>query len=51
MAAARIGYLERVRKKLDSVEKLYLEQLMLGADPREGLSAFLQKREPVWKNQ
>ena len=51
VAAARTGYLERVRKKLDSVEKLYLEQLMLGADPKEGLSAFLQKREPVWKNQ
>jgi len=51
VAAARAGLVERIRQKLDWVEKYYLEQLMRGSDPREGLQSFLQKREPVWKNQ
>ncbi|MBF8270119.1 MAG: cyclohexa-1,5-diene-1-carboxyl-CoA hydratase [Gammaproteobacteria bacterium] len=51
VAAARHEYLERVRSKLDWVENFYLQQLMQGEDPREGLRAFLEKRSPVWKNQ
>ena len=50
VAAVRREYLERVRTKLDRVEKLYLHQLMPGEDPKEGLRAFLEKRSPVWKN-
>jgi cyclohexa-1,5-dienecarbonyl-CoA hydratase len=34
-----------------SVEDLYLNVLMKTVDANEGLKAFLEKREPVWKNQ
>ena len=50
VTAARIDYLERIRKQLQGIEKHYLEQLMQGEDPKEGLQAFLAKRKPAWKN-
>lgn len=50
LAAARHDYVERVRVKLRSVEKMYLDILMQTKDPVEGLNAFLEKREPVWEN-
>ena len=31
-----------------SIEKLYLEELMLTADAHEGLAAFMEKRPPNW---
>lgn len=48
--AARIGFLERVTEKLDAVERLYLEELMATRDAVEGLTAFLEKRPPVWED-
>jgi cyclohexa-1,5-dienecarbonyl-CoA hydratase len=36
--------------KLEEMEKLYLEQLMKTEDAKEGLQAFLEKREPIWKD-
>lgn len=36
--------------KLDAVEKLYLGPLMDTEDAHEGLTAFMEKRPPVWKN-
>ena len=48
--AARFDYIERVSKKLASVEKRYLEDLMQGQDPVAGLQAFMEKREPVWRH-
>ncbi len=33
---------------LDQAERLYLNELMNLKDAHEGLSAFLEKREPVW---
>jgi cyclohexa-1,5-dienecarbonyl-CoA hydratase len=48
--AARVGFDERVRKGLDEVERLFLEELIQTADAQEGLSAFLEKRQPVWKD-
>ena len=47
--AARTGFEERVRKELAEVERLFLEDLIATADAREGLNAFLEKREPEWK--
>jgi len=32
------------------IERLYLEELMATEDAQEGLQAFLEKREPVWRD-
>jgi cyclohexa-1,5-dienecarbonyl-CoA hydratase len=48
--AARSGFVERVRRKLAEVERLYLEELMATHDAVEGLTAFLAKRPPVWED-
>jgi cyclohexa-1,5-dienecarbonyl-CoA hydratase len=47
--AARYDFVYRIRRKLAEVERLYLEELMATHDAVEGLSAFLAKRPPVWK--
>ena len=36
---------------LQKVEHVYLKELMKTKDAEEGLQAFLEKRNPVWKNQ
>lgn len=48
--AARPGFAERVRAKLDTVETLYLDGLMRSRDAVEGLEAFLEKRAAVWED-
>jgi len=48
--AARIGLVERVRRKIADVERLYLEELMATHDAVEGLTAFIAKRPPSWKD-
>jgi cyclohexa-1,5-dienecarbonyl-CoA hydratase len=35
---------------LDTVEHIYLKELMQTDDAKEGLAAFLEKRKPVWRN-
>jgi cyclohexa-1,5-dienecarbonyl-CoA hydratase len=35
-------------KGLARAEKIYLEELMQTEDAREGVRAFLHKREPKW---
>jgi cyclohexa-1,5-dienecarbonyl-CoA hydratase len=37
-------------RDLDELEHLYLDELMATDDAQEGLRAFLEKREPVWRN-
>ncbi|MCH7562587.1 MAG: enoyl-CoA hydratase/isomerase family protein [Gemmatimonadetes bacterium] len=37
------------QKAVDRAEQRYLRELMALEDPHEGLSAFLEKRSPVWK--
>ena len=49
--ASRIGFEERVRRSLAEVERIFLEDLMSTEDAVEGLHAFLEKREPEWKNE
>ena len=48
--AARAGFAERVRHDLAAAERLFLDRLMATADAREGLQAFLEKREARWTN-
>jgi len=40
------NYTESIRK----IEDIYLNELMKTSDANEGLAAFLEKRQPVWKN-
>jgi cyclohexa-1,5-dienecarbonyl-CoA hydratase len=37
-------------KGLTRAERLYLEELMKTEDAQEGINAFLQRREPVWRS-
>jgi cyclohexa-1,5-dienecarbonyl-CoA hydratase len=48
--AARFGYIERMKLKIDQVEQLYLEELMSTHDAVEGLVAFTAKRPAKWEN-
>lgn len=48
--AAKVDYVDRIRDKLARVEKRYMDDLMSGEDPKEGLHAFIEKRQPLWKN-
>ena len=35
---------------LEAIERLYLDELMRTRDAREGISAYLEKREPKWED-
>ncbi len=37
-------------RALEEAERTYLQDLMQLEDPHEGLAAFMEKRQPVWKN-
>ncbi len=49
--ASRVKFSHVLRNFLPSLENLYLIDLMEGHDANEGIQAFLEKRNPVWKNQ
>lgn len=48
--AARRGLCQRFLAEVDELEHLYLDGLMSTEDAVEGLTAFLRKRPPVWRN-
>jgi cyclohexa-1,5-dienecarbonyl-CoA hydratase len=50
VAAARGGYLQKMRRRLHEVEQLYSQGLMSTRDANEGLQAFLAKRAPRWEH-
>ena len=39
-----------VKEALETVESIYMDELMHTRDAKEGLAAFLEKRKPDWKN-
>jgi cyclohexa-1,5-dienecarbonyl-CoA hydratase len=41
---------EEFERRLDEVERIYLNELMQTKDAREGIRAFLEKRPAVWQN-
>ena len=49
--AARADYTARVKAKIKSVERLYLDELMKTHDAIEGLDAFVAKRAVQWQHQ
>jgi cyclohexa-1,5-dienecarbonyl-CoA hydratase len=48
--AARTDYAARVKAKIKSVERLYLDELMKTHDAIEGLDAFVAKRAVQWQH-
>ncbi len=50
VAAARGGYVKRLRRRLAEVERLYLDGLMNTRGANEGLQAFLARRTPRWEH-
>ena len=48
--AARASFAEAFRADLARLERLYSEHLMRTADAIEGLTAFLEKRDPRWSD-
>jgi cyclohexa-1,5-dienecarbonyl-CoA hydratase len=48
--AARTHFNEVVKSSLPELESMYLNQLMITHDANEGISSFLEKRNPVWVN-
>lgn len=44
------GATQNYNESIKKIEDIYLNQLMKTTDANEGLAAFLEKRQPVWKN-
>jgi cyclohexa-1,5-dienecarbonyl-CoA hydratase len=44
------GLYRHCMEALSRGEEIYLDEMMKTEDAHEGLSAFLEKRQPVWKN-
>ncbi|MBD3299504.1 MAG: enoyl-CoA hydratase [candidate division Zixibacteria bacterium] len=49
-AAMRSAQFPQFNEALAATERVYLDQLMSGDDPVEGLRAFMEKRAPEWKD-
>jgi cyclohexa-1,5-dienecarbonyl-CoA hydratase len=45
------GATQNYSESIKKIENIYLNDLMKTSDANEGLSAFLEKRPPVWKNE
>lgn len=51
VAASRRYLRTRLEMELPELERLYLEELMTTADAKEGIRAFLDKRQPEWRHE
>lgn len=50
LRAARVELVPRAEAALDTLEAQYVGELLATHDAKEGITAFLQKRAPSWKN-
>lgn len=48
--AVRVGSVDSFEDRLAAVEEVYLGSLMATEDAHEGLTAFMEKRAPVWRD-
>jgi cyclohexa-1,5-dienecarbonyl-CoA hydratase len=44
------GVSQNYSNSIKKIEEIYLNELMKTDDANEGLAAFLEKRQPIWKN-
>ncbi len=49
--AARAATVAHYRNHIDDAERLYLDELMQTHDANEGITAFIERRQPEWENQ
>lgn len=47
--ATRLPLRNALALELPELERIYLSELMTHADPTEGLTAFIERREPTWR--
>ena len=48
--ASRADLRARLAAELPAIERLYLDGLMSTADAIEGLTAFIERRPPAWRD-
>ena len=48
--ALDLGKGRSIDKALKPIEDIYLHELMKTSDAAEGINAFMEKRQPVWRN-
>ncbi|KAA3601494.1 MAG: cyclohexa-1,5-dienecarbonyl-CoA hydratase [Calditrichaeota bacterium] len=49
--SARYDYYHHFNKNINSLEKMYIEELMETKDANEGINSFLERRKPNWTNE
>lgn len=49
--ASRVRLGTQLTNELAEIERIYLQELMSTHDATEGITSFLEKRKPVWKNE